>query len=106
MTVAVIFISRRTTTNEAEYGQMAARMDELVRQQPGFVDVTSVRDPATRTGITVATFVDEASARAWKQHPEHLEAQRAGRERFYEEYRVLVSSVEREYAFTRDAVSS
>ena len=100
MTVAVVFVSTRTTTHEAEYAQMAARMDALVREQPGFIDVTSVRDPVTRRGITVATFADEEAARAWKEHPEHLQAQRAGREQFYEDYRVLVGAVTREYAMT------
>ncbi len=98
MTVAVVFVSRRTATHDAEYAAMAERMDELVRLQPGFVDVTSVRDPATRVGITVATFVDEESARAWKAHPEHLQAQRLGRESFYEEYRVMVTTVTRDYS--------
>ena len=68
MTVAVIFTSRRTADYDDEYAVMAARMDELARQQPGFVDIMGVRDPVTREGITVSFFVDAASARAWKHH--------------------------------------
>ena len=98
MTVAVIFASRRTADYDDEYAVLAARMDELAREQPGFVDIMGVRDPVTREGVTVSFFVDEAAARAWKQHPEHLEAQRLGRERFYEEYRVWVADVTRSYA--------
>lgn len=97
MTVAVIFTSRRTVDHEEEYARMAARMDELVREQPGFISITSVRDPRTREGITVGYFTDEDAVRAWRQHPEHVEAQRRGAADFYEEYYVIVATVKREY---------
>ena len=97
MTVAVIFTSRRTVDQDAEYAAMAARMEELARVQPGFVDMIGVRDPRTRVGVTVAYFEDEESVRAWKAHPEHVEAQRQGIAHFYEEYHVTVADVRREY---------
>jgi heme-degrading monooxygenase HmoA len=97
MTVAVIFTSRRTLDHPGEYAAMAARMDQLVREEPGFVSVTSVRDPLTREGVTVAYFLDEDAVRAWREHPEHAEAQRRGIADFYEEYHVTVASVAREY---------
>jgi heme-degrading monooxygenase HmoA len=97
MTVAVIFTSRRTPDHDEEYAVMAARMDQLVREQPGFISITSVRDPLTREGVTVGLFVDEEAVRAWREHPEHAEAQRRGIADFYEEYHVTVASVAREY---------
>lgn len=101
MTVAVIFRSRRTADHGEEYGAMSARMDELVREQPGFIEYFSVRDPASREGVTVALFVDDQAARSWKSHLEHVEAQRLGQERFYEEYRVIVTHVVRDYGGPR-----
>lgn len=101
MTVAVIFTSRRTAAHDDEYAVMAARMAELAREQPGFIRMTSVRDPATREGVTVAWFEDEASVRAWKAHPEHVEAQRRGMTEFYEDYHVTVADVHREYGMDR-----
>lgn len=100
MTVAVVFTSRRTPTHDDDYAAMAERMDTLVRDQPGFIRMASVRDPRTREGITVAWFEDEDSVRAWKAHVEHLEAQRRGVSDFYEEYRVTVATVDREYGWT------
>lgn len=99
MTVAVIFTSRRTSAHTREYIETAARMNELAAQQPGYVDIVSVHNPETGEGITVSFFVDEAAALAWKQHPEHLEAQRRGIEAFYSEYRIWVADVTRDYAF-------
>jgi predicted 3-demethylubiquinone-9 3-methyltransferase (glyoxalase superfamily)/heme-degrading monooxygenase HmoA len=96
--IAVVFVSRRTTTHDAEYAALAARMEELARQQPGFVEMVSVRDQVTRQGITVAYFDDEESARAWKANPEHAEAQRRGITDFYEDYDVTVASILRQYS--------
>lgn len=106
MTVAVIFTSRRTTTHAREYLVAASRMAELAARQPGFVDYVSVHDPGTREGMTVSFFVDEAAALAWKAHPEHLAVQRAGIEHYYEEYRIWVAEVSREYAFQRASATS
>ena len=96
--VAVIFTSTRTHEHNAEYERWSNRMAELVVEQPGFVDFVSARDPVTRLGITVAYFVDEESVLRWKDHVEHLEAQRLGRSDFYDSYSVKVANVYREYA--------
>ena len=102
---AVVFTSRRRQDASAAddgYVEMATRMEELARQQPGFRDILTVRG-ADGVGISVATFDSEQHAVAWKQHPEHLEAQRLGRERFYEWYRLEVTQVTRTYGWDRAA---
>lgn len=93
--VAVIFTSQRTEGDQG-YAAMAEEMDRLAREQPGYLGIESARG-ADGAGITVSYWKDEASARAWKQVARHLEAQRAGRERWYREYRVRIAKVEREY---------
>jgi heme-degrading monooxygenase HmoA len=82
---------------------MSERMVELAREQPGFVDMVSVRDPVTREGITVAWFEDEESVLAWKAHPEHAEAQRRGSMDFYEMYDVTVGEIIRQYHFEKES---
>lgn len=82
---------------------MSERMVELAQQQPGFIGMTSVRDPRTREGVTVAYFADDDAVRAWKAHVEHREAQRRGIADFYEEYRVTVATVHRDYAWSTEA---
>jgi uncharacterized protein (DUF952 family)/heme-degrading monooxygenase HmoA len=101
----VVFTSRRrqdAAAAEDGYDAMAARMDELARRQPGFRDIVSVRG-ADGVGITVATFDTEQDAAAWKRHPEHLEAQRLGRERWYEWYEIQIAEVTRAYGWQRAA---
>lgn len=96
--VAVIFTSRRNTSESAEYGAMAERMMELAQQQPGFLGVESARG-ADRLGITVSYWKDEASVASWRQHMEHMVAQSAGRSRWYERYSLRICHVVRQSEF-------
>jgi heme-degrading monooxygenase HmoA len=98
--VAVIFTSL-ATADTSGYGEMAARMQSLAAEQPGYLGIESVRDPSTGVGITASYWRTEADAVAWKQVAEHAEAQRAGRDRWYERYRVEVATVTRAYGFER-----
>jgi heme-degrading monooxygenase HmoA len=93
--VAVVFTSLRTEGDNG-YGQMSMRMDQLAAEQPGYLGHETSRDPEG-LGITVSYWVDEDAAGAWKQVAEHLVAQRRGRDVWYSDYRVRVSTVLREY---------
>jgi len=95
---AVIFTSIRTEGDHG-YGEMAERMEELARRQPGFLGVDSARSDL---GITVSYWRDLDDVRAWKRHLEHAAAQRRGREIWYEHYTVRICRIEHEYGFTRD----
>jgi heme-degrading monooxygenase HmoA len=95
---AVIFTSLRRPDDGIEYSKTAARMAELAQEQPGFLGVESVRDESG-LGITVSYWKDASSATAWKQHLEHLPAQRAGRELWYQQYAVRICTVNRQATF-------
>ena len=92
--VAVIFTSTRTDGDHG-YAAMAAYMEALAREQPGFLGIESARDDV---GITVSYWTDPAAAQGWKQVAAHLVAQRRGRELWYGDYRVRVATVERDYS--------
>jgi heme-degrading monooxygenase HmoA len=91
---AVIFTSRRTDVEHAEYNEMAEAMERLAAEQPGFLGVESARDPSG-FGITVSYWKDEASIAAWKANAVHREAQSAGKARWYADFRIRVARVER-----------
>lgn len=93
---AVIFTSVRAPDDADGYAAMSDRMTTLAAQQPGYLGIESARS-ADGLGITVSYWIDEHAARAWKKVAEHIEAQRIGRERWYEAYRVRIAKVEREY---------
>ena len=97
--VAVIFTSQRTPGDQG-YAEMSARMAELVAQQSGFLGAESARGE-DGFGITVSYWKDEASARAWKGVMAHLEAQRLGKERWYEAYAARIATVGRAYGMEK-----
>jgi heme-degrading monooxygenase HmoA len=74
---------------------MSARMDELAREQPGYLGHESAHEDTI--GITVSYWVDHDAAAAWKQVAEHLVAQERGRSTWYADYTVRVATVERDY---------
>jgi heme-degrading monooxygenase HmoA len=94
---AVIFSSQRAD-GEDGYGEMAARMVELAAQQPGFLGVESVRD-AGGVGITASYWESLDAFKSWKRNEEHLVAQAKGKAVWYQQYRLRICKVEREYGF-------
>ncbi len=90
---AVIFTSVRTTGDNG-YGEVADRMVSLAEQQPGFLGMESAREDV---GITVSYWQDLDSIKQWKQNVEHLDAQKMGREQWYETFKVRIAKVERDY---------
>ena len=98
---AVIFSAQRTQGDDGGddgYAETAARMSELVAQQPGFLGAESTRG-ADGFGITVAYFESESAIRDWKRHLEHAAVREQGRTRWYSHYEVRVARVERAYNF-------
>ena len=73
-------------------------MHELAPQIPGFI---SIKGYTAEDGeeIDIVRFESEIALEAWRTHPEHLEAQRRGREEFYDHFFVQACRVFREYEF-------
>ena len=94
---AVIFTSKRTEGDNA-YVEMAIQMEELARQQPGFIGVESARDGL---GITVSYWENLKAIANWKANIDHKVAQNKGIKEWYSWYKVRICLVEREYEFTK-----
>src|SRR5262249_36648847 len=101
---AVIFTSVRAADDPEAYAATAARMVELAHAQPGFLGIESVRD-ATGAGITVSYWESGEPIFAWRRVAAHRAAQRAGRERWYEDYILRVARVERAYTLASSAAA-
>lgn len=93
---AVIFTSRRTGADAAGYAEAAARMEALAAGQPGYRGIDAVRS-ADGSGITISWWADEASALAWRAHPDHAAVRERGRAGWYDGYEVAVATVGRSY---------
>ena len=96
--ILTVFRNRLRPEHRDEYSATSERMTELAREMPGFVDAkTFTADDGER--VTVVTFADLDSERAWRDHPEHREAQRSGIDRFYSEYSITVATVFYDHRF-------
>jgi heme-degrading monooxygenase HmoA len=95
--VVCIFRSVRTDHSEREYEQWGRRMDELVATMPGYLGHTSFRDVASGKGVTISYFDSMEHLVAWKEVPDHREAQSLGRTAFYTEYDIEVAEIVRHY---------
>jgi len=95
----VIFSSIRSDT-DAGYNATAQRMVELAMEQPGYLGIESAKN---EIGITVSYWQDLDSIKQWKQHAEHLQAQKLGHQKWYDAFVVRIARVEKEYSMKRPA---
>ncbi len=94
---AVIFTNTRTE-GDFGYAEMAEKMEELARRQPGYLGFESARHGL---GISVSYWESPEAIANWKAQTDHLMAQESGRKAWYSWYKVRICRVEREYEFNR-----
>ncbi len=94
---AVIFTSIRTADDNG-YAEMSERMDEMAKEQTGYLGIESAREDL---GITVSYWKDLESIRKWHENAEHQLAQMKGYEIWYKSFKVRICKVERDYEFER-----
>ncbi len=99
--IITIFRSRLRPGVQKEYMRWAERMSALAASMPGYIAHKSF---AAEDGerVTLVEFESEETQRAWAMHPEHLEAQRRGRNEFYSEYRLIICAPLRDSRHSTD----
>jgi heme-degrading monooxygenase HmoA len=82
--------------------RIGGKMYEIASSMPGFV---SYKDFAAEDGesVTIVEFESMQTLEAWRNHPEHRQAQQRGREAFFSEYHIQVGEAVRDYSFTQPA---
>src|SRR4051812_16942104 len=98
--IVTVFRSRLVPEAQSEYSQWAQRMSALAAAMPGHVSHKGfVAEDGER--LTLVEFESEESQRAWAVHPEHAQAKKLGRQRFFSEYRVQICTVIRDSGAAR-----
>ena len=92
---AVIFRAEISELDEV-YAEMAARMRDLAINKYGCVEFTAVAEGNQE--IAISYWDDQEQIKAWKQDPEHREAQKLGRSKWYKSYQVQVVEIIRDYS--------
>ena len=92
---AVIFTSVKRIKDHG-YKEMADKMVELACEQEGFLGVEFARNAI---GITVSYWESLEAIKNWKYNVEHTKARKKGREEWYQQFKVRICKVERDYGF-------
>ena len=98
MVLTVFRTKLRPGCDQAALESLGARMHALAVQMPGFI---SYKDFVAADGesVSLVEFESAETLLAWREHPEHQEAQRLGREQFFSEYQIQVGTPSRTYRF-------
>lgn len=86
------------TPGDHGYAEMAQQMENLAKEQPGYLGIESARD---EVGITVSYWESLEAIAQWKSHADHRLAQKRGIKDWYAQYKVRICKVEREYDFVK-----
>ena len=99
MVVVVFRFHPHPDADLEEMGALTENMAKLVGAMSGFL---GLKDYAAQDGevVVVAEFDSIEAVDEWKAHPDHVVAQRRGREEFFADYRIQVCDVIRTREFT------
>ncbi len=89
----LIAFSSHLNKSSARYHSLGDEMVRLAREQDGFIGVSSIRNE-DGSGFTASYWRNLEAIDKWRKHPRHLEAQKLGREEFYQSFRTSLAQVE------------
>ena len=96
--IAVIFEVEPADDRKDDYLAIAARMRPMLDQVEGFISVErfqSLTDP--RKILSLSFFEDEVAIARWRGLDAHRRAQARGREGVFDDYRLRIAHVVRDY---------
>jgi heme-degrading monooxygenase HmoA len=99
--IVTVFRSRLMPGVREDYVALVDHMVELASSMPGYISHKGFSaDDGER--VTIVEFESEEAQRAWRMHPQHRDAQRRGREIYYESYNIQICELKRESKFDRN----
>jgi heme-degrading monooxygenase HmoA len=96
--IAVIFEATTQEDRKEAYLDAAARLRPLLANVDGFLSIERFESLTTPGKILSLSFWrDEEAVRHWRNLPEHRDVQRVARREIFEDYRLRVAHVLRDY---------
>jgi heme-degrading monooxygenase HmoA len=97
--IAVIFEVIPTTEGKQEYLSIAAQLREHLKEVPGFISIERFQSLNDESKILSLSFwEDEAAIARWRNLEQHRAAQAKGRQTLFENYRIRVGHIVRDYS--------
>lgn len=102
--IAVIFEFTPAEGRFPEYMQLVETLKADLAKAEGFISLERFESITTRGKfISLQFWRDEESVRKWRNLQKHRAAQKAGRERIFDSYRLRIATVIRDYEKDRRA---
>ena len=96
--IAVIFEVWPSAEGRQQYLDLAASLRPLLDEVDGFISIerfSSLSEPGKL--LSLSFFRDEAALAQWRQLEAHRAAQTAGRQGLFDDYRLRIAGVVRDY---------
>ena len=102
--IAVIFEVWPADGRKQTYLDIAASLRPELEQIDGFISIERFQSLSDdKKLLSLSFWRDEAAVQAWRNVEHHRQAQKAGREGVFRDYRLRVASVLRDYGMTQRA---
>ena len=96
--IAVIFEAKTSAKHKADYLDAAAVLRPMLDRFDGFISIERF-ESLTEPGkiLSLSFWRDEEAVRNWRNMESHRAIQAAGRDRIFDDYRLRVAEVLRDY---------
>ncbi|GJM02755.1 MAG: antibiotic biosynthesis monooxygenase [Rhodomicrobium sp.] len=95
---AVIFEVKLKEANKAAYLAIAGALREELVTMEGFISIERFQSLVEESKLLSLSFWEsEEAILKWKARPNHMAAQLKGRDSLFEDYRIRIARVERDY---------
>jgi heme-degrading monooxygenase HmoA len=95
---AVIFEVKVKSSGKDEYLAIAAKLKEQLVKMEGFISIERFSSLVEEGKLLSLSFwEDEEAIKRWKANIDHMAAQQKGRESLFEDYRIRVAKVVKDY---------
>ena len=99
--IVMVFEFTASIEHFDEYMREAAALRPLLSEIAGFISIERFESRTTPGKfVSIGFFEDENAVREWRNLPEHRRVQQLGRNRLFENYRLRIASVIRDYSMS------
>jgi heme-degrading monooxygenase HmoA len=102
--ITVIFEVQPKSGKENDYFSEAAHLRDELEKIEGFISVERFESLATKGKyLSLSFWENEAAVLRWRNHPNHRHTQALGRNEIFQDYRLRVAGVIRDYGLNNRA---
>ena len=102
--IAVIFEVWPKPDRKQDYLDLAAGLRPILETIDGFISIERFESLAEKGKLlSLSFFRDEAAVAAWRNFAEHRNSQAKGRARIFDNYRIRIAGVVRDYGMNERA---